>query len=83
MLELSGPLQAAVELQSEPVEVIDPRTLVRYVLVRAEVFSHLQELAYDDSPWTESEKALLAAESGQTLGWGEMDEYDQYDKARP
>ena len=53
MLELSEPLQTAVEQQTEPVEVIDPRTQVRYLLVRAEVFDHLRELAYDDSPWTD------------------------------
>ena len=80
MLELSEPLQTAVEQQSDPVELIDPRTQVRYVLVRAEVFSYLQELAYDDSPWTDAEQALLAAEAGQSLGWDKMSEYDQ---ARP
>ena len=67
MLELSEPLQTAVEQQTEPVEVIDPRTQVRYVLVRADVFEHLQEVAYDDSPWTEEEKAFLAVESGHDM----------------
>ena len=83
MLELSESLQTAVEQQTEPVEVIDPRTQVRYLLVRAEVFDHLQELAYDDSPWTEDEKTLLAVESGQELGWDEMAEYDHYGEAQP
>ena len=72
MLELSEPLQTAVEQQTEPVEVIDPRTKVRYVLVRADVFEHLQDVAYDDSPWTKEEMALLAVESGHELdetGW--------------
>ena len=36
MLELSESLQTAVEQQTEPVEVIDPRTQVRYLLVRAD-----------------------------------------------
>ena len=83
MIELSEPLQQAVAQQPEPVQVIDPRTNTRYVLVKAEVFEHLQSLAYDDSPWTDEEKALLAAESGQAIGWDEMTEYDDYDRNKP
>ena len=82
MIELNEPLQTAVEQHSEPVEVIDPRTQVRYMLVRAELFHHLEKLAYDDSPWTETETTLLASEAGQSLGWDEMDEYDRYDEIK-
>ena len=82
MIELNEAQQAAVTHQAEPVEVIDPRTQVHYVLVRAEFFHHLEKLAYDDSPWMESESALLASEAGQTLGWDGMDEYDRYDEAK-
>ena len=63
MIELSEPLQSAVEQQAEPVEVIDPRTQVRYLVVRAEFFHRLEKLAYDDSPWTDAETALLAVEA--------------------
>ena len=82
MIELSEPLQTAVEQQAEPVEVIDPRTQVHYLVVRAEYFHHLEKLAYDDSPWTESETALLASEAGRSLGWDAMDEYDRYDEVK-
>jgi hypothetical protein len=83
MLELSESLQDAVAKQHEPAEVIDPRTQTRYVLVKSDVFEHLQALAYDDSPWSDEEKALLADESARAIGWDEMDEYDNYDRARP
>ena len=63
--------------------MIDPRTKTRYVLVKSEVFEQLQSLAYDDRPWTDEEKALLAAESGQAIGWEEMHEYDDYDRKQP
>ena len=82
MIELSEPLQSAVEQQSEPVEVIDPRTQVHYMLVRAELYHHLEKLAYDDSPWTQTETGLLASETGQSLGWDEMGEYDRYDEVK-
>ena len=53
------------------------------VKLLAEVCAHLQSFAYDDSPWTDEEKALLAAESGQAIGWDEMTEYDDYDRNKP
>ena len=77
MIELTDPLREAVAQQQEPLQLLDPQTNTRYVLVRADVFEHLQSLAYDDSPWTEDEKALLAAESGRAIGWDEMNEYDE------
>ena len=55
----------------------DPKTKQEFVLVRANVFERLQEI-YDDSPWTDEEMELLAWEAGKTIGWEEMDEYDQY-----
>ena len=82
MLELSKPQQTAVEHQADPLEVIDPRTQVQYVLVRATVFHQLEKLAYDDSPWTDKEKAMLAFEAGRSIGWDEMDEYDNYDEVK-
>ena len=58
-------------------------TLSNTVLVRADVFEHLQEAAYDDSPWTDEEKTLLANECGHDLGWDEMAEYESDDEAQP
>ena len=83
MIELTGALQQAVEAGREPCEAVDPRTQTRYVVVRADVFEHLKALAYDDSPWTDEEKSLLAAESGQAIGWDERHEYDDYDRKKP
>ena len=62
--------------QQEPL-AIDPRTNETYVLVRKALYERLKELIYDDSPWTEEERELLAWEAGKHAGWEEMDEYDQ------
>ena len=59
------------------------RTVPEAPLVRADVFEHLQEAAYDDSPWTDEEKTLVANESGHDLGWDEMAEYDSDGEAQP
>ena len=83
MIELNEAQQIAVETQGDPVELIDPRTHVRYLLVRADDFDRLRKLAYDDSPWTDDEKERLAMESGSSIGWDEMSEYDNYGEARP
>ncbi|MCY2987323.1 MAG: hypothetical protein NTY19_05585 [Planctomycetota bacterium] len=83
MIELTGALQQAVEDGQDLCEAVDPRTKTRYIVVRADLFEHLRALAYDDSPWTDEEKSLLAAESGQSIGWNEMNEYDDYDRNKP
>jgi hypothetical protein len=63
-----------------PARVLDPRTNKTYVLVGERDFARLQQLAYDDSPWTDEERELLAWEAGTTAGWEQMTEYDQYKK---
>jgi hypothetical protein len=45
------------------------------IVLRADVFDRLKELLYDDSPWTDEEMALLAAEDADSLGWEGMDAY--------
>ena len=45
------------------------------VVVRADVFARLKESLYDDSPWTDEEMDLLAAENADFLGWEGMDAY--------
>ena len=62
-----------------PVRAIDPQSQQEYVVVRAHVYDRLKEL-YDDSPWTDEERDILAWEAGQTAGWDEMDEYNDYPK---
>jgi len=45
------------------------------VILRADVFERMQGLLYDDSPWTDEEMDLLAAEDADTLGWEGMEAY--------
>ncbi len=61
-----------------PLRVIDPDTNREYVFVPAELFDRIASGAYDDSPWTDAERLQLAAQAGLAIGWGEMDEYDNY-----
>jgi hypothetical protein len=49
------------------------------VLLRADVFERLRNLVYDDSPWTDEEMDLLAAEDADSLGWEGMDAYQDLD----
>jgi hypothetical protein len=43
------------------------------VVVRADVFDRLRQALYDDSPWTDEEMDLLAAENADALGWEGME----------
>jgi hypothetical protein len=45
------------------------------VVLRADVFERLRDLLYDDSPWTDEEMDLLAAEDADALGWEGMEPY--------
>ena len=45
-----------------PVRVVDPKTNQQYVLLKLEEYEQLLEDSYDDSPWTDEEMDLLAAE---------------------
>jgi hypothetical protein len=47
------------------------------VVVRADVFERIQDLQYDDSPWTDEEMDLLAAEDAEALGWDGMERYQE------
>jgi hypothetical protein len=46
---------------------VDPTTKTSYVLLRREVYERLAGEAYDDSPWTDEEMDLLAADVGALL----------------
>ena len=61
-----------------PVRVTDPETSREYIVIRKEAYDRLQELLYDDSPWTDEEMELLAWEAGKSAGWDDMDAYDHY-----
>jgi hypothetical protein len=65
----------AVDRAGGAVRLTDPATNRQYVLLPAEVYERVRALAYDDSPWTDEEMDLLAAESADALGWEGMDAY--------
>ncbi|HVS35830.1 MAG TPA: hypothetical protein VMS17_09630 [Gemmataceae bacterium] len=58
----------------EPVAV-DPQTGNAYVLVTREIYERIKDQLYDDSPWTDEELDLLAAEAADLLGWEGMEAY--------
>jgi hypothetical protein len=60
MIELT-PQQRHELAELEPT-AIDPETKETYVLVRKEVYERFREFLYDDSPWTDEEMDLLAAD---------------------
>jgi len=57
----------------EPVRLNEEGT--ELVVVRADVFERLRGWRYDDSPWSDEEMDLLAAEDAEVLGWEGMDAY--------
>ena len=61
MIELTAEQQQAVRVQhGQPIPILDPTTQETFVLIRRELFDSLTE--YDDGPWTDEERELLAAE---------------------
>jgi hypothetical protein len=63
MIELTEQQAQALAASPErPPTVVDPTTQTAYVLLRREEFERLQDSDYDDSPWTDAEMDLLAAE---------------------
>ena len=45
------------------------------VVLRADLFERLRGLLYDDSPWTDDEMDLLAAEDADLLDWDGSEAY--------
>lgn len=68
----------AVAEKPDGIRLRDPGTNRDYVLVRADLYDHLLDSQYDDSPWAPEEREALASEAGKHAGWDEMDEYDNY-----
>jgi hypothetical protein len=78
------------ESAESPPRVVDPQTQQVYFLVSGEVYARAQALveeeqdvlgmypflaSYDDSPWTDEEMAMLAAEDADLLGWEGTEAY--------
>lgn len=79
MIELTvQQLEAINAAGTTPPVVVDPKTNTPYVLLRQDVYKRLSDAEYDDGPWTEEERELLAWEAGKQAGWEDMDAYDHY-----
>lgn len=74
MIELTAEQSQAIASGENPPVVVDPTTQTTYVLVRKDVY---EQLAYDDSPWTDEERDMLRAEALDALGWEGMDRYQE------
>ena len=83
MIELTEEQRQLLE-SGKVVEVTDPQTAQRYVVLRKDVYERVQRLLYDDSEWTEDELRLQLARSAKENGWEEpgMEAYDRYDEER-
>jgi hypothetical protein len=68
MIELTEQqAQALEQADALPPRVINPRTQQTFVLLSTTEYERLTNGEYDDSPWTDEETALLAAEAGELL----------------
>lgn len=81
MIELSEEQRQQLE-SGRAVDVSDPETSQRYVILKKDVFERVRGLLFDDSDWTEEELRLMLALSAKDNGWEEpgMDVYDRYDE---
>jgi hypothetical protein len=78
MTILTGELRKAIEeAGDQPVQVIDPETNRRYVLLRADIYERLH-LLFEKGPLSKEEQRLLLHEAGKRAGWDdpEMDVYN-------
>ncbi len=80
MIEITDEQRQRLE-SGEAVDIIDPRTAQRYVILQKDVYERVRHLLYDDSAWTEDELRLQLARSAKDNGWDEagMEDYDRYD----
>jgi len=63
MIELTETQRQSLQKPNgEPPRVLDPLTKPQYVLLELETYLELTKAAYDDSPWTDEEMDVLAAE---------------------
>ena len=71
MIELTEHQRLALAaVGDQPPTLIDPQTNAAYVLLPRHVYERFREFVYDDSPWSDEEMGLLAAEDADRLGWG-------------
>lgn len=76
MIELSAEQQRALlEPHECPVELFNPATQQTFLLVPVGEYERLKQSVYDDSPWTDEEMDLLAADDVDGFGWEGMEVY--------
>jgi hypothetical protein len=71
-------MRKALEKAGEqPLEIIDPETQQRYMLLKADVFDRIHLLLAGD-PLSKEEQKFLLAQAGRRAGWDdpEMDIYN-------
>jgi hypothetical protein len=82
MTTLTPELRKAVEeAGDQPIEIIDPETQRRYVLLRADVYVRLHML-FEEGPLSKDERRHLLEQAGMRAGWDDP-EMDVYDDLRP
>jgi len=81
MIELTSEQRQQLE-SGKAVDVSDPQTSERYVILRKDVFDRVSRLLYDDSDWSADELRLQLARSAKDNGWDipGMEAYDRYDE---
>ena len=69
--------KALEEAGEQPLEIIDPETQQRYMLLKADVFDRLHRLL-QGGPLSKEEQRFLLEQAGRRAGWDdpEMDIYD-------
>lgn len=74
---------AIAAVGDRPIDVVDPQTNRRYVLISREQYERLKPL-FEDDPLSEPEQRDLLRRVGERAGWDdpEMDAYDRYDEHR-
>jgi PHD/YefM family antitoxin component YafN of YafNO toxin-antitoxin module len=73
-------IQAVENPEVSPLRIMNPRprTKETFVLLPVDEYERMMEdEEYDDSPWTREELEALAWEAGKSIGWEDMDEYDE------
>ena len=77
MVELTEQQVNALQNRGQsPLRLTNPRTKQTYVLLPVNEYERLKENEYDDTPWTEDELHALAWEAGKSVGWDDMNDYD-------
>ena len=79
-IQLTSDQHEAIESEGTPLQVIDPCSGNRYVLVKSALFERVRSLPSDDL----SDTYPAQIESAMRAGWDEplMDEYNDYDNHR-